>query len=248
MNTTSSRRFSPAKLERTIDLVEAVDAQRWEVNTAKENERRLLCEFWACRARALLEEQLGDDDRGACLWVLHVVKGIAYGTGFFIKGLGRNDRDDWAARARAGGARLRANRRRDQQAPPSKPKSKVAERRMSHRKDARSFPNLVGTTLLVVGGDQDIAVLDRYRKAGINLEWVPGNVRQVEASADRIRRGGVDGVIFLTDRNPHAFQTMVRDACRYSDTSFEFSASGIASIEGTLQRLSDRKEPMPHSA
>lgn len=246
MSTTTSRRFSPERLERTIDLFEAVEAQRWEVRKAKENERRLLCEFWVSKARALLEEQLGDDDRGACLWVLHVVTGIAYSTALYIKGLGRNDRDDWASHARADAERLRGDRRREQNPAPSKPK--VRAERAKHRKEARSFPNLVGTTLLVVGGEQDISVLDRYRQAGINLEWVPGSVRQVEASADRIRRGSVDGVIFLTDRNPHKFQKMVREACRASGTSFEFSASGIASIEAALQRLNDRAEKMPQSA
>jgi len=248
MSNGNSRRFSAEHLERTINLFEEVEAHRWVLNAAPAHERQLVCELWVCKARAFLEEDLSNDDKQACLWVLHVVRGIARSSGLYIKGLGRNDRDDWASRARAGSARLRARRRSDQQKAPPKPKTKAANNRTIHAKAVRSFPNLVGATFVVVGGEQEITMLDRYRNAGMSLIWVPASVRQIEACADRVRRGGVDGVIFLTDRNSHSFQKMLRNACRASGTAFEFSATGTASIEGALEKLNERREPMPESA
>ncbi len=89
MNTANSKRFSVHNLDRTIDLYEEVEAHRWEINKAKENEKRLLCEFWVCKARAILEDPLSNDDQQACLWVLHVVTGIARASSIYIKGLPR---------------------------------------------------------------------------------------------------------------------------------------------------------------
>lgn len=249
MNAAKTIRFEQARVERALDLVNAVNAHRHEMNGIKDDQRKLLCQFWACRAKELLEQEPEQDDQEACLWVLHIVRGIASAYSLYIHGLGQDQQGDWGSLRRVAGGRLRAHWKREAAGPDAFVKARpvVVEVPALQRGENRSFPKLMGAKLPVVGGEHDLPVLDRHRQAGIDLEWVPGSVRQVEACADRIRRGGVDGVIFLTDRNPHKFQKIVRDACRASNTPFEFSASGIGSIESALQRLNDRSEPMPAS-
>lgn len=252
MSPATPRQFVPANLRRTAALVREVNAERWEINNAPENKRRVVCDLWVSTARALMEEPLSIDDENACLWVLRVVRKIASSSALYIKGLARADQDNWAVRARSAATRLRGlviaqTEDREQSVKP-KPKPVVVKACPASPKVVRSFPNLVGATVVVVGGEQGLNVLDRYREVGINLEWVPASVRQVEACADRIRRAGVNGVIFLTDRNPHKFQKMVRAACRAAETPFEWGASGIAAIEAALERLNERAKLLPKSA
>lgn len=250
MNTSTNDGFNRDRLERALDLVESVNAQRHNMQGMKEDERKLLCQFWVCRAKELLEQKPEGDDQQACLWVLHIVRGISSAYSFYIHGLGHAQQGDWGSLRRVAGGRLRARWRRQSAGSDAvvKVRPVVVEVPAVQRTEHPSFPNLVGAKVPVIGGEQDLVVLDRHREAGIVLEWVPGNVRQVEACVDRIRRGGVDGVIFLTDRNPHKFQKIVRDACRGSNTPFEFSASGIRTIETALQRLNNHFERMPDSA
>ncbi len=102
------KNFNPNQLERAIDLHEHVESERWEIWNAPSDVRRRQCEFWVFKARALLQETLGESDRQAFLWVLSVVTAIAERSGFYISGLSRKHHDDWSSRRHVAGARIRS--------------------------------------------------------------------------------------------------------------------------------------------
>jgi hypothetical protein len=99
------------------------------------------------------------------------------------------------------------------------------------------LPELQGRTILVVGGEHDAAVVERYQEAGFVLDWIPGNVRQVQGVVVRIGRGRVGGVIFLSDLNRHTSFFTVREACRKSGTPIVLGTRGAGGIERALGSL-----------
>jgi hypothetical protein len=169
-------RFQIPRLERASDLVESVNAQRLDLASKPCGERHLLCEFWVYRARELLQGELGQDDRQSCLWVLHVARGITGTFGFYVNGLSEKHTGNWASLRRAAGERLRARRLRESSEVVHvlAPRPVVIEVRHLAAKEECRFPNMVGWTILVVGGVEDRALVDRYRDAGFALDWVPG--------------------------------------------------------------------------
>lgn len=242
------KRFEAEQLDRAADLAREVDERAWIANKLPESERQLLCEYWAFNARALLDETLSEPDRMACLWVLHVVKGIARTAQIFVFGLKRDHQDDWAARARRTGARLHAREKRKAAQPAPIPKPKVAEVRSAALAAQPSLPKLDGKIILLVGGEPDNVLLERLAGSEFTLEWIPSNVRQVQAATDRIRLGKVGGVVFLTDLNRHASFYMIRDACSLSSTPVVFGTKGLAATRRALEDLNERAGDQRHSA
>lgn len=247
------KRFSPARLERALDLYEHVDANRWELIHMPSDDRRLHCEFWVFKARALLEaDDLSEHDGQACQWVLGVARAIAAQLGLYIYGISRHHHDDWASRARAAGKRIRARQRRPNTDAVPPRKSKVAETHVATEDDAPLrplyFPRLDGTTVLIIGGEPDNVVLDRFRGADFTLDWIPTNIRQVQAVTERIRSGKLGGVIFLADLNRHASFALVRDACRLSQTPMTLATRGLAGIRRALEQLNARSSQLRQSA
>lgn len=243
------KRFLASQLERALDLYEQVEANRWEVPNMGEDDKQLHCEFWTFKARALLvDKNLAEPDQRACLWVLGVVRAIAAQAGIYVHGLSRNHHDNWPARAKAVGARLRARRNRSVLEPTCGPRSKVKDARSSSPDPPRSFPRLAGTTIVVIGGEPDNVLLARLRDADFTLEWTPANVRQVQAAVERIRGGKVGGVIFLADQNRHANFFLVRDACRLSSTPLTLGTKGLAAMRRALEHLSEQIARLPKSA
>jgi hypothetical protein len=105
-----------------------------------------------------------------------------------------------------------------------------------------SFPALVGSTLVAIGGDHDTSIFDRYQDASFTIEWVPGwNVRRIQAAAESIKLGRTDGVIFLADANRHASFDAVRAACKSSNTPLVFGSMGVTALLRALQSLNDLK-------
>jgi hypothetical protein len=88
------KNFSREQLNRSTHLVGDVEAHRWEANAMKENERLLLCQYWVCEARALLEEKLDEPNHQACRWVLGVVRAIADAANQYVHGLSGGDRPE----------------------------------------------------------------------------------------------------------------------------------------------------------
>jgi hypothetical protein len=102
------------------------------------------------------------------------------------------------------------------------------------------LPNLAGRSLLVVGGEADDAVLDHLRDAELALDWIPSNVRQVQSAVERIRRGSVDGVVFLVDLNSHVNSTVIRKACCFRNTPVVMGTKGVAGIVRALKQLDEQ--------
>lgn len=241
------KNFLPQQLDEALDLYEHVEANRWAVADLKSDELLLQCQLWAFTARAILDGQVSEPDRQACLWVLAVVTAIARTANVFVFGLSKRHEDDWAARARTVAARLRARRMRK-----SEPQSATAQAivRASPRPtvlypaptSTSSFPALAGSHVLIVGGVPDPMVMHRYRDAEFTLEWVSGgNVRQIQALAERTQRGFIGGLVFLTDLNRHASFDMLRKASRISSTPMVLSSRGGTSIEQALHKLNQEK-------
>lgn len=241
------KRFDPKELVVARSLHDDVELRHWDANHLPEDDRRLQCESWVYRARALLDMDLAEPDRQACLWILSVVRAIAGVTHLHILGLSREHDKDWALLSRATEARMLARTRKRASSQPHL-KAKVVEIKVAEARKVRSFPKLVGAHLILIGGERKPTFLDRFQGDGLHLDWVPGNVRQVDGIIKSIRAGGLDGVLFLTDRNRHCFFWAVRDACTLTGTPVEWCTSGIASVDGALQRLNDRIDPMPESA
>ena len=180
------KHFTAEQLERAIDLYEHVDANRWEVPSMRDEDKQLQCEFWTFKARALLaDKDLAEPDQRACLWVLGVARAIAAQTGIYVHGLSRYHSDNWAARARATGARTRARQERRESSPTAK--QEVTKVRSSAPEPAPHFPALAGATIVVVGGEPDNTILGRFQDADFTLDWTPTNIRQVQALVERIK-------------------------------------------------------------
>lgn len=225
-------------VDRALDLYTGVEASRFDTASMSKDEERLTCALWVCTARALLEQPLNPSDRRACLWVLHVVKGIAHGR-FFVFGLSRDHRSDWDARADHVAKCLRHEQRRLQ----GKQRSRTVAptRREGDRRQTADFTRLSGLTVIVIGGEQDDAIRDCLGDVGLVGEWVVGhNIRRVQAVAERIRSGGADGVIFVTDFNNHATFAITKNACRFSKTPMITAQKGFAGITRALKDLEDR--------
>lgn len=254
MITWRQRRFCVDLLERASALYADVEARRWEARTMNEHDRKLLCECWVAEARALTETLLGSDDLEVCRWIFRVVKAIACTTETYIFGLRHDHRTDWASRARLLRDRLLVRARRGElresgcTAPTVVPMNvtRLPVRRVDVVVKTK---HLSGMTVVVIGGVVDRVLLDRYRDAEFKLEWVPGeNVRQVQALEERVRRGHVGGVIFLSDLNRHASFHVIRSACAASGTPLVITTKGAAALERALRDLDDGREPVPSSA
>ena len=235
------KRFLASQLERALDLHEYVESERWELATMTDDDKQLHCEFWVFKARALLaDDTLPKPDQDACRWILGVARAIAAQTGIYVHGLSRNHHDNWSARAKAVGARLRARQKRRALDATRVPRSKVTDVRSSSPDPSPSFPRLAGATVVVIGGEPDNVLLARLRDADFTLDWTPANVRQVQAAVERIRKGKVGGVIFLADLNRHASFYLVRDACRLSGTPLTLGTKGLAAIRSALGKLDEQ--------
>jgi hypothetical protein len=241
------KHFTPDELERTIDLYEHVEANRWEVPKMREDDKRLHCEFWAFKARAILEERhLSPADEAACTWVLGVTLAIATQAGIYVHGLSRDHSEDWAGRARLAAQRIRARQMRVETVPVPRPEARKTEAPTPER--APHLPGLVGANIVVVGGEPDTAVLERLRGAEFTLDWTPTNIRQVQSLVERIKVGKVDGVIFLADANRHLNFFLVRDACRLSSTPLTLATRGLAAMRRALEQLNEQITRVPKSA
>lgn len=243
------KHFLASQLERALDLYEYVESDRWELATLNDEDKLLHCEFWVFKARALLaDDTLSKPDQDACLWVLGVARAIAAHTGVYVHGLSRDHHDNWSARAKAVGARLRARQKRRILEPTQVSRSRVTAVRTSSPDPSPRFPRLAGSTIVVIGGEPDNVLLDRLRDADFTLEWTPANVRQVQAAVERIHRGKVGGVIFLADQNRHASFYLVRDACRLSGTPLTLGTKGLTAMRAALAELNKQVEQSLKSA
>lgn len=241
------KRFTPEQLERSIDLYEHVEAKRWDVPNMQLDEQQLHCEFWTFKARALLEDgRLPQPDHLACRWVLGVTRAIASQAGIYVHGLSRDHTDDWASRAGSAAKRILARMKRAETAPARKPAARKTED--STPEASPHFPTLVGATIVVIGGEPDTTLLERFRDAEFTLDWTPTNIRQVQALVERIKVGKVDGVIFLADLNRHVNFFLVRDACRLSSTPLVLTTRGLAATRRALEQLNEQVTRLPRSA
>lgn len=241
------KRFTPEQLERAIDLYEHVEVNRRDVPNMHLDDLQLHCEFWTFKARALLEDsRLPQPDHLACLWVLGVTRAIARQAGINVHGLSRDHSDDWASRARSAAKRILARMKRAETAPARKPKARTTDD--STPEASPHLASLVGATIVVIGGEPDTTLLERFRAADFTLDWTPTNVRQVQALVERIKVGKVDGVIFLADVNRHVNFYLVRDACRLSSIPLTVGTKGLAAMRRALEHLSERIARLRKSA
>lgn len=241
------KHFTPEQLEITIALYEHVEANRWEVPNMHVDDQQLHCEFWTFKARALLDDKhLPQADRLACLWVLGVTRAIAGQAGFYVHGLSRDHFDDWCSRARSAAKRIVARKKRAETAPA--PKLEARKTKEFTPEAAPHLPGLVGATIVVIGGEPDTTLLERFRDADFTLDWTPTNVRQVQALVERIKVGKVDGVIFLADVNRHVNFYLVRDACRLSSIPLTLGTKGLAAMRRALEHLSEQIARLSKSA
>ena len=182
------------------------------------------------------------------------MKAIACTTETYIFGLRHDHRADWGSRGRLLRARLlgRVTRRELRELGSTAPAivpmnvTKLPVRRVDAVPKTR---HLSGMTIVVIGGIVDRVLLDRYRDVEFTLEWVPGeNVRQVQALEERVRRGHVGGVIFLSDLNRHASFHGIRSACAVSGTPLVITSKGAAALARALRDLDEGHKPVASSA
>jgi hypothetical protein len=230
--------FSPSQLDRALPLYESVQQYRWETSAMSEEEEQTICRLWVCQACALLEERLSAPDRSACLWVKRVVKAIAWGR-FYVHGLSRDHQGDWRLLIRDFTRHLRSIQHRLERSEPHR-QSCVIKVASPQSAGGPSFPRLAGRTVLIVGGEADDAVLDHLQEASFDLDWVPDNIRRIQSAVERIRRGRVDGVVFLTDLNGHVTFAMVRNACRFRNTPMVMGTKGVAGVVRALEQLDEQ--------
>lgn len=241
------KHFSVRHLDQARSLYEQAEAKRWSVPNMRKDDQRLHCEYWTSKAREILDRpHLAEADRQACLWVLGVVRAIVRPLGIYIHGLSRDHTDNWAERARSAKAQLRAREARQGLRPASKPATKKVPN--SSPDPIQTPPGLAGATIVVVGGEPDNVLLEHFRDAGFTLDWTPANIRQVQATVERIKLRKVTGVIFLADLNRHANFFLVRDACRLSSTPLIMGTKGLAAMKRALEQLSEQKGRLPKSA
>lgn len=249
MSAWRQRRFRVDLLKRASALYADVEARRWEARTMNEHDRKLLCECWVAEARALTITWLGADDLEVCRWIFRVVKAIACTTETYIFGLRHDHRADWESRARLLRAHLLARARQREHRESARTAPAVVPMNVTRlpvrRVDAVvKTKHLAGMTIVVIGGVVDRVLLDRYRDVEFTLEWVPGeNVRQVQALEDRVRKGHVGGVIFLSDLNRHASFHGIRSACAVSGTPLVITTKGAAALGRALEQLNDEASP-----
>lgn len=236
---TVERRFSPDQLGRALPLFKSVQALRWETGAMTPAEEETLCRMWVCEACALLEEaDLPDEDRNACLWIKRVVKAIASGR-FYVHGLAREHQGNWRLLTRDLERQLRSVRHKLERGERHR-KSSVINAARQEPVAGPTFPSLEGSTILVIGGEADSAVLDHLRDASFSLDWIPDNIRKIQPAVERIRRGRVDGVVFLTDLNGHVTFAMVRNACRFRRTPMVMGTKGVAGVVRALEQLDEQ--------
>lgn len=241
------KRFTAEQLERATDLYEHVEANRWDMATMSKEDCQLQCEFWVFKARALPEQdRLPEHDQLACIWVLGVVLAIATQQRVYVYGLSRDHSDDWSARARSTATRILARRKRAETASTRKPQARQAQD--SAPEPPPHLPGLAGATIVVMGGEPDTTLLERFRDADFRLDWTPSNIRQVQSVVERIKLGKVDGVIFLADLNRHVNFFLVRDACRLSSTPLTLATRGLAAMRRALEQLNEQRARLPESA
>lgn len=231
--------FSHQRLGRALPLYEKVQALRWETGAMSAAEEETICRMWVCQACALLEEaDLPEQDRNACLWIKRLVKAIAAGR-FYIHGLARDHAGNWRLLVRDHERQLRSLQQRLERVE-SRRTSCVVKAVRPEPIAGPTFPSLAGRTILIVGGEADDAVLDHLRDASFNLDWIPDSVRKVQAAVERVRRGRVDGVVFLTDLNGHVTFAMVRNASRFRCTPMVMGTRGVAGVVRALEQLDEQ--------
>jgi hypothetical protein len=224
------------QLERALDLYASVEATRHDTQFMSREEEELTCAVWVCRSRALLEEPLTGADRRACRWVLQVVRAKCRDR-FYVHGLSLTHQAHWRRRARDIEKELRAAQRVSRSSPPKK--STIPEVGNVLRKMMHGLDPLAGTEIVIIGGEADEAILCQFQEADFTLTWVDSNVRQVQAAVERIRKGKVNGVVFLVDLNCHPSFYRVRSACRSSRTLLVLGTKGLSSICRALRTLAE---------